>query len=57
MFPLNENEFKSNEIVQNLLAKEIFLSDEEKNLKKSLETKLKLFYDLAEQLEQDENVA
>ena len=57
IFPLNECDFKSNEIVQNLLAKEIYLSDNEKKLKKSLETRLKLFYDLAEQLEQDENVA
>jgi hypothetical protein len=57
VFPLNESEFKSNRIVQNLLAKEIYLSGGEKKLKKSLETRLKLFYNLAEQLEQDENVA
>jgi hypothetical protein len=57
VFPLNESDFKSNKIVQNLITKEIYLSDKEKNLKKSLETKLKLFYDLVEQLEQNINVA
>ena len=57
VFPLNENDFKSNRIVQNLLAKEIYLSDEEKNLKKSLESKLNAFYVRVEQLEQNINVA
>jgi hypothetical protein len=51
VFQLNESDFKSNRIVQNLLAKEIYLSDEENKVKKSLETELKFFYDLVEQLE------
>jgi hypothetical protein len=38
------------------LAKEMFLSDEEKNLKNRLEKELKVFYVLVEQLKQNENV-
>ena len=56
MFPLSQNEFKSNRIVQNLLAKGIYLSDDKKNLKKSFEAKLQVFYDHIEQLEQNINV-
>ena len=57
VFPLNEKEFKSNRIVSNLLAKEIYLSDEEKALKSALEAKLKVFYDRVEQLELNKNVS
>jgi hypothetical protein len=56
VFPLSQNEFKSNRIVQNLLAKGIYLSDDKKNLKKSFEAKLQVFYDHIEQLEQNINV-
>jgi hypothetical protein len=57
VFPLNESDFKSNRIVSNLLTKEIYLSDKEKNLKSTLEAKLKVFYDRVEQLEQNKNVS
>jgi hypothetical protein len=56
VFNLSEHEFKINKTLKSLLEKEIFLSDEEKNLKKSLKDSIESFFATFDDLELSKNV-
>jgi hypothetical protein len=56
-FELNSREFKSNQRLQSLLNKEIYLSDEEKSVKKSLENAIQVFFNLLDSMENSKNAS
>ena len=54
-FDLHNTEFKSNAKFKSLINKEIYLSDEEKSLKKFLKDSIQNFFKIQEKLEQNKN--
>jgi hypothetical protein len=52
----NNQMIRSNKALQNLIQKELFLSDAEKTKKKSLEKSLRDFFNLNEQLQESKNI-